>query len=86
MREAVFQGICQTETILGLLAAAWFFSVLCRGLLGEETGRHKRLWLAPGAYFAVAYLLYVIPVAMSSFTAYLLGTLAAFLALVFVCR
>lgn len=86
MREAVFQGICQTETILGLLAAAWFFSVLCRGLLGEETGRHKRLWLAPGAYFAVAYLLYVIPVAMSSFTAYLLGTLAAFLALVFVCK
>ena len=72
------------EMIFGHIVAAGFLGCLCRRLPAGTRGGswEQRRYVPAVCYFTVMIILYAIPLVLPSFTAYLLGTAAAVLAMI----
>lgn len=80
--ELVFEILSILETLLSQLLLSFFLWKLCRAYLGNR----KNLQLIAVSYYVTILVLWQSPVQLDSFWAYLLGMLAAFLVMAWLCE
>lgn len=87
LEEQIYEVLIFSSMNLRHLLVSCFFWKLCKAFLqtGEGAGK-KALWLVPVSYYGMMTILQLIPVILDGYWAYMIGIMAGFLVMVFVCR